>query len=359
MSGTFDGTFSVVSIGVHTSGIGVNEPGFFIGEGDLSGDVAINWFLEGEISIPGDVPDGSAIWLTRLPVDGTILIGGQLDGLIYVSHPDEEREFAGQIIINSNAVSDPDREMWVGEVKIWDPIEEELLTLSPQESQPDLAPKYNRTSVQFGGGAIGLVPFDFHPIDSLPHHNSVVTGPEPETVIIHHYGPIIEDDDEDPDTYPVRVYQSPVQLPCCTYTHHRDIPVCNTAIWTDVTDGFLISVSGREVTIESDANTFHRGYVYQFVPEALLCDKVPGNPQVAWHSNWAGTRTGTTHTCTSLPYSNGYGFVIPTAMDLNFNLMHDTGALELWLLDPVDVNDDDVIDFLDAAAIIDAIAEQE
>ena len=46
-------------------------------------------------------------------------------------------------------------------------------------------------------------------------------------------------------------------------------------------------------------------------------------------------------------------------MDLNFNLMHDTGDLELWLLDPVDVNGDDAIDFLDAAAIIDAIAEQE
>ena len=117
----------------------------------------------------------------------------------------------------------------------------------------------------------------------------------------------------------------------------------------------------------NDATSFQQGHAYQFIAEGILCGLAAGTPNTYYSADWAWEGAwdeGEDDWCSGGPYPNlpesrGYGFVIPTAMDLNFNLLHDTGDLEFWLLDPVDVNDDEAIDFLDAAAIIDAIAEHE
>ncbi|MBX3322283.1 MAG: hypothetical protein KF757_04760 [Phycisphaeraceae bacterium] len=405
-------------------GLGVGDPGFFIDSVNVSADVAVITSFDAVIEINGDLLPVSQLLLPEIPTEAGVRVEGDLActfeiasdvaGFIEVSGTIEDtsvmvgrditssgsaivgnldcpidivrdlagtvevenrfirplivgEEFSGdiivrdesglvgQIVINGAATSTPN--LWSGEVSFGPSTP--VIVLGPGESQPYKAPYYHILSSELGGGAIGLVPYQFHEKESSPEHDSVVSSAVPTSVTIHHYGPLL--DDGNGGTTPVRIFRAGMALPL-GFTHHREVPLCYGSVWTEVTSGFDISISGREVHIANDAASFQKGYAYQFIAEGILCGLAAGTPSTFYREDWAWEGAwdeGEDDWCCGLPKSRGYGFIIPTGMDLNFNLMHDTGDLELWLLDPVDVNDDDVIDFLDAAAIIDAIAEQE
>ena len=288
---------------------------------------------------------------------GPLIVGEEFSGEIILR---DESGLVGQVVINGMATSASN--LWSGEISFGPSTP--VIVLKPGATDPAYrAPYYHALSSELGGGAVGLVPYQFHEKESSPEHDSVVTSSVPTSVTIHHYGPLL--DDGDGGTTPVRIFRAGMAVPL-EFAHHREVPLCYETgqglYWEEVTSGFDISISGREVHIADDTASFQKGRAYQFIAEGILCGLAADTPNTFYTEDWAWEGAwdeGEDEWCSGLPESRGYGFIIPTGMDLNFNLMHDTGDLELWLLDPVDVNGDDVIDFLDAAAIIDAIAEQE
>ncbi len=355
-------------------------------EGNHAGILEITNDLAGFIEVSGDIEDASVVVGRDVTSSGSVLAGDldcpfeitrDLAGTVEVENEligplivgeefsgeiilRDESGLVGQVVINGMATSASN--LWSGEISFGPSTP--VIVLKPGATDPAYrAPYYHALSSELGGGAVGLVPYQFHKKESSPEHDSVVTSSVPTSVTIHHYGPLL--DDGDGGTTPVRIFRAGMALPL-GFTHHREVPLCYETsqglYWEEVTSGFDISISGREVHIANDSTSFQKGHAYQFIAEGILCGLAAGTPSTFYTEDWAWEGAwdeGEEEWCSGLPESRGYGFVIPTAMDLNFNLMHDTNDLELWLLDPVDVNGDDVIDFLDAAAIIDAIAKQE
>lgn len=87
-----------------------------------------------------------------------------------------------------------------------------------------------------------------------------------------------------------------------------------------------------------------------------MCSGVPGTPDVVYVSNWVGTwDEDNEEYCDGYPETNAYGFLIPSKFDLNLSLELETGDIDIWLTEPVDLDDDDDADVLDLAAVIDAV----
>ncbi|MCL4219868.1 MAG: hypothetical protein KJZ65_00725 [Phycisphaerales bacterium] len=147
--------------------------------------------------------------------ESVLFIGDGLSGDITIADTDG---FEGSIVVNANANADPDRELWSGSVSV--ATSSGTFNLAPAESQPAKAPFYEVTSSTLVG-TVGLVPFNFHPKDSAPTHGvSVVTG-APTSVQIHHYGPVVDADDDLVNTPPVRVFEALLTLPRARATTAR------------------------------------------------------------------------------------------------------------------------------------------
>ena len=131
--------------------------------------------------------------------------------------------------------------------------------------------------------------------------------------------------------------------------------------------GLTISPSGRVVSI---TGSFTPGHAYQVITDGLVCG-VDGTPDVvyngyaldpsdtraiAWTGAWdADANGGAGAWCANLPQSHGYGFVIPSKYDLNINLAVETGDIDTWLVDPVDLNEDGAADSIDLVELVYAV----
>ncbi len=300
---------------------------------DIHIPIIIGGDFLGEIDCDGSLTDTSGNW------DGRIEIGGDLDGDISL----EASGLVTHIYVNLN---DDDSE-WLGEVTVGS------TTLGPGESGDNESPYYGVLSSTLGGGAIGLVPFNFHPKDCAPDHGSTYSSGAPTSVEIHHYGPVKDGDGNTSSTPPVRVYEASIYIDSM-YGQHKNVEVCETAVWTEVTSGFDYSVSGRVVTITNDTDSFATDSVYQIIPADLVCDDVTGNPDVVYVSDWVGTDS-----CTGMNDTDGYGFKVFGGFgmfDLNENFALETGDIATWIAAPVDLDDDLDADALDLAALITAVA---
>lgn len=161
------------------------------------------------------------------------------------------------IVINANGSVDPDRELWSGTVSF--ATTGGTIVLDPDGTQPEKAPFYEVITDTLVG-TVGLAPFNFHPKDSVPNHGvSVVTG-APTSVQIHHYGPVADGDGNTSTTPPVRVFEALLILP--PGKSHAGTPLCDTSVWTEITDGFDYVVSGRVVTISNDTDSFSTNRAY-------------------------------------------------------------------------------------------------
>lgn len=364
-SGVFHGNFHAASIAALQGIGGSADPGVFIGTGDWLGSMTCTIDLDGDIDIPGDLAGTGYIQVANIDatdavaiggaiesgasVDilsdlaGDLAVGGDMAGTITIydnfsgSIETASAGLLGQIVINQQ----DNCSTWTGDVTIGSVV------IGPGESQPYLAPYYEVLSTTLGGGAIGLVPFNFHPKDAAPDHGETILNTAPTRVAIHHYGPVADADDDTETTPPVLVFEAALMAPFGK-THHGT-NLCD-AMWTDVTSRFEYSVSGRVVTISNDSGSFLTNKAYQIIPIDLVCDDVPGNPAVVYVSSWTGTDG-----CGSYPDTDGYGFKVATGFDMNMNGSLEGGDVETWLATPADLDGDDDADNTDLILLVDAV----
>ena len=325
-------------------------------DGNLSGSVVIGGDnTKGAIAVSGDLTSsgliqidgvmnsairisGSAIGDIEIGVlDGyQVSIGDDLEGDILI---DSTAGLESQIVINAN---DNGGE-WLGDVIVGTTV------LGPGASVPYLSPYYEELSTNLGGGAVGLVPFMYHAVESLPVHGSTVSS-APTSITIEHYGPIAEGDTEDEEP-PVRIYELALQVPFPnTVPDPATTEVCDSHC-TDVTfdenddPNYTISVSGRVVTI---SGTFASWKAYQVIPTDLVCD-IDGEPGIVYTQGWEGSNgCGGTE-------SYGYGFRIQPGFDMNMNGSLEGGDIETWLATPADLDGDDDADNIDLILLVDAV----
>ena len=225
-SGAFEGSINCNTVGPT---FGEDPPGIFIGSGGFDGAIeALGADFEGDISITGDLAssgllaipvlsEGDSITITGGVESGSIIeIGGSLDGDIQIQ---EAQGLQGQILINAAIASAPPVEgEWTGSVSVGTGGTQ--VTIGGSETGDNEAPYYGVLSSTLGGGAIGLVPFNFHPKDSAPDHDSVVTTGAISTVQLAHYGPVSVASGKG-----VRVFEGSWTLPY-GFSDYSEVPVC-------------------------------------------------------------------------------------------------------------------------------------
>lgn len=153
----------------------------------ITGTLAANRTLRIGDTLSGTLEIGTLagiLDLDNLIASGTTaLIHGSMSGSITIASSGLD----GQFIINANDGGGT----WSGSITVG------ATTLSP-------VPDYSNLSSALGGGAIGVIPFDFHSTDCPPEHGDVLIsaplyGPgSTEGAIIRHYGPIINGSEDRP-----------------------------------------------------------------------------------------------------------------------------------------------------------------
>lgn len=349
----------------------VNIDGDFAGTILIEEGVADTGILGGPMTVGGDLETtgllfiDSSILYTGSPLErrGSLTINEQLKGMVFIGEDLNGPIWAknlgssgavnclsGQIVINGlDNGSD-----WLDDVKLGNSSGTPVAVIGTGESQPYQAPYYEVLSSTLGGGAIGLVPFKFHSLESVPELGETLTMGAPTSVTIEHYGPVAEGG----VSAPVRVFRAPMWVPF-GYSHHSDVPLCyettSAYYWVEMT-GFDLSVSGRVVTVANDTDAFAEGYAYQIIPADLVCD-IDGEPDVVYLAGWTGSDDASCEEDERTPVAtHGYGFRVVDGMDLNANFEFDEGDIDEWNNDPVDFNGDTYANEVDLAELVIAVA---
>jgi len=272
-------------------------------DGDFIGDLIVDTTSESEIRIAGDL-------------DGTFDIGGNLLAPIIIggsltSTGSITADFIeSQIILNA----DNDANTWDGDINLLRggyPI-----TLA--------GPNYTNTPFQIGGGAVGLAPFNIHDQACQPVNGANLTGFAAilNGFQINHYGPILGVNGADP----------------VTVWRKTDVP---GVPFIECTSSFDIAATanGRGLILTWAAGgEIPPGFTYRVQPgESLLCNNVAGNPPVA---SWT------------------YEVSIFDPFDMNMDGYICALDIDEWLLNPIDINGDDIADANDLAELVLAVAEQ-
>lgn len=334
IAGDLDGPVMVGSV------VGSIEIGGDVSAKIIVGSPVADADLGGSILIEGHLEKDDIIIYGSVSATGEIsILGEQLNGIIIFD------DFAGAIDIGTtggltgqtvvNARNDTGA--WLGNLTVATTV------LGPAQSPPYLSPFYEALSSTLGGGAIGLVPFMYHAVESVPEHGSTIFS-IPSSVTIEHYGPIADGDPED-ETPPVKVYRaSLLSSPGNPPPDIEGTEVCDS-MWTDVTSSYAYSISGRALTI---TGTFVGWRAYQVVPNDLVCDIV-NEPGITYAQGWEGSNgCGGTE-------SYGYGFRITPGFDMNMNGMLEGGDIETWLATPADFDGDEDADNVDLILLVDAV----
>ena len=308
-SGDFNGSLTTRTIDdpYHTSGLNI--------QGDLNADIIVDENVNEPIQIGGSL-------------NGDITIGGNLHGVITI---DDDMGLVGQIIVNA----DDNGSRWIEPVKVHDIGGGYIYeyTLNPDGESP----YYEELKAELGGGAVGLVPFNFHKIECNPDHKqSLNQHTSPSVVTIWHYGPI---------------YQPDSQPPLNVYRHALPLPLNppQSELWELITDqcsfGFDYTDPEHTVTVALTAGgRFPPSYAYRFKPngEHLKCDLGLGSsdPDVVYNEP---------------DTDNAYQFTVGLTYDMNTSGLVDSTDLILWQADTVDLNNDALVDAKDLADLLDAI----
>ncbi|MFN0132232.1 MAG: hypothetical protein ACKVW3_06835 [Phycisphaerales bacterium] len=248
------------------------------------------------IKILGSLGGGS-------PITGTIQYDGATD-------------LTNQIIINTLGVTDG---AWLGTVMVGS------TTLSPK-------PSYDQLPSSFGGGAVGLSHFTFHPKASVPQHMAVLST-SPATAVIDHYGPVINTDDP---AVPIRV-------------DRRQAGSTNENDFVNVTNLFQVQTVEsaypfRRVTVAPSppAMNFGNGYEYRLRP--VIADQQTGMTRLKgrYDSNTVGVQI------------YDYRFTIINPLDIDGDGDVDTQDVALWPPNPKDFNADTVADVTDFCILVNA-----
>lgn len=151
--------------------------------GDLAGEIVFTNVIRNEraggpeIDIAGRVSEGSTIVVGAMPVTNASMPAGEI-------RVRTEQGLAGQIIVGKGAPTD-----------FPEPSVVRIGSASP-ESVTSATKFYDTLFSEFGGGAVGVAPFNFHPQESAPKHNAVVTLAGDELLVaaaVRLYGPAFTD----------------------------------------------------------------------------------------------------------------------------------------------------------------------
>lgn len=276
--------------------------------GDLDADVTFADFVYDPITIDGDLVSGATLTTTNgFGTAAPINIGGSLAGDILFG--------AGKLLhqININAANGSGT--WTGNVTVGS------TTLSTK-------PYYSQLSTALGSGSVGLVPFNFHGAECSPANGAGLNSP-PSQVLIEHYGPV----------------SIPTGYPPVTIEEAEDSwPVDGEPSWTGVSDNFdyaIASGTGRKLQITpKSGHAFNSGSLYRISPAGasstnrLKCAGVTGSPDAVY-----------VYDATHAFFDNYYHFAVYfSGFDPNQSGEVDGVDVVLWLLAPVDLDQDDDAD---------------
>ncbi len=322
---------------IFTERIGTTSswPGVWDIDGDLDADVVVREDVDAESGAsPATVIVGGEFTAGRVFVIGGTLAGGASGvGGIKIT---DTGGLKGQIIVNANDASDD----WLGDVTIGSTV------LDPGASGTDFA--YATASTTLGGGAVGLVSYSMHPVDSEPDDGATVCTvgtqewPEDaqvrETIVLGIYG---------------RVFDSAAGGSIPLVVERKDMvcgpPPCSPP-WVDISADceVLMSPNGndREVWISltpvgGEAQSFGMAYFYRITPRGS------GNPVVT------DLRSDNTLAATA-PNVYAFEYNLTLLCDAFQSMLDRDGflsadSLEAWARDPTDVNGDGVVDSADLA----------
>lgn len=246
--------FGVVSCDTFTDDVpGAGDPGFFV-----AGEFAAGYlFVAGDLETPIELDSfagGSVIWI------GGTLTAATADMLLIASYPNAA--LGGLIVVNGN----DDGGEWLGTVVAGGGV-----SLSPNSSQPNQAPYYERLASELGGGSVALAPFRMHKADCYPPDGSCFQGGIPgNTVVIRYYGPV--------------TWASGTPL---TVEISANISACDIlgGPWTDITNDFefYLDAKGRDIIVDpkNPILDFDGPLAYRIRPTSnLKCELVTGAPTV-------------------------------------------------------------------------------
>ncbi len=362
----FNGEFNADGPPINPNGDPNNDPilGFQI-RGDLSGSYEVNKEQDTQIIVTGNIASTGKIIihdnLQGTNAGGFIQIDGFMQGLILIDGTlistswieiIEKQGLTGQIIINADSTVCG---VWngtvfykdaTGQVRELEPWRFDLTAI-----QPHLAPAYEVSMSDLGGGAIGQAPFNFHQKDSIPVHDSTVF-PIPIPVQIEFYGPVYDLS----GTPSIKIEEK----------------LTVGGQWADVTSRFdTFSESSpttlvRFITIVRKPLQagFHSNHSYRFsvIGDGLKCANVVGNPTVRFCNREDGmcvVSLEPADVCTPSfgPDEKYYRFSVGGFLMLNLNGDQCVDSLDVacWLAQPVDFNEDAAANVVDLNIMLDYI----
>lgn len=151
--------------------------------GDLAGEIVFTNVVRNEraggpeIDIAGRVIEGSTIVVGAMPITNPALPAGEI-------RVRAEQGLSGQIIVGKGSATD-----------FPDPSVVRVGTASPT-SVTSATKFYETLFTDFGGGAVGVAPFNFHTQECAPKHNAVVSLAQDELLVaaaVRLYGPVFTD----------------------------------------------------------------------------------------------------------------------------------------------------------------------
>jgi len=151
--------------------------------GDLSGEIVFTNVVRNEraagpeIDIAGRVTEGSTIVVGAMPITNPSLPAGEI-------RVRTEQGLSGQIIVGKGSATD-----------FPEPALVQIGTSSPR-SITSATKFYETLFAEFGGGAVGIAPFNFHTQESFPKHNATITLASNELLVAaapRFFGPVFTD----------------------------------------------------------------------------------------------------------------------------------------------------------------------
>ncbi len=297
---TTSGGFSGLIIGRNLQGTALGVPAL-----DIAGDLAANVTVHGSVDRPTTING-------VLAPDKTIQIHESLTPNAPITITNATG-LQGQIIINANGADG----VWSGNVTVGS------THLSP-------VPSYTNLPASLGGGAVGLAGFNFHAQACSPVHLSAV-WPPPASVIVDHYGPVIENVSGPPPVFKIE---------------HRPIG-SGTENWTDQTAQFSMMVESvfpfRHVTVTpTTGNSFLASKEYRIQPQF----ESGTSGMTALRCRYPGPFVGV------VVYD--YRFFTVPPYDMNGDGSINSIDVAVWPTQPRDFNADSAANFVDLQMLVQA-----
>lgn len=333
----------------------------------------------------------------RTDAAGTLPVGNRMIVLHDANTSDGQvtTPLTNQIIINANN-NTPTQDLngdglvttadfWLGDVSIdfpgqanlgvdrFAPAMDEVL-IGPDQPAPHAAPYYKALSHTFGGGAVGLAPFNFHQfagpapasradLDCNPWHTEFIVVGDCEEVtslnaaVIDHYGPVYADGSGPHYRIEFRpAFTAPGNPTWYDVSAQFEVDTAATATSSTSTNRAV-----RIVPVPTNSNGFEAAGTFRFRPldGKIKCAGVTGNPDVAYDSgivsgDFGNTTSGTQH--------HWYQFRVglspcPGGSPLFENDRVNPSDIAAWIDEPFEVNMDGQIcqqDLADLLAAYDA-----